>query len=86
MNETATIAAIAAALVAAQTGMIWFLLREVRAAVNGLARETSDLTLAIAIDIATRDTANVATRAVARQLVRERDAVRARELEQERDR
>lgn len=71
---------IAAFVLAVLTPMIWYLLREIRAAVNGLAREVSDLTLAIAIDVATRPEANVATKRLAEQMVNERSQIRAREL------
>lgn len=67
-------AAIAGAAAAAGVlgPLMWYLLREMRAAMNGLAREVSDLTLVIAVDIATRPSANTATRDLASQMVKER--------------
>lgn len=62
--------------------ILWYLLREMRAGMNGMAREVSDLTLMIALDIATRVSANEPTRAIARQMVKDRDQTRAREMEQ----
>lgn len=72
--------AIAAAISAALMPIVWYMLRENRAAMNGVARELSDLTLVMALDVATRTTANPATRRIARDMVRRRDGVRAREL------
>lgn len=72
---------VAAVVVGVLAPMMWYLLREIRAAVNGLSREVSDLTLAIAIDVATRPEANHATKRLAEQLVNERDRKRAREID-----
>lgn len=82
MSGDATVLGILATLVAAIVSMQWFLLRETRAAVNGLAREISDLVVTIALDVATRPSANEATRERARQMVRERDGVRAAAIDQ----
>lgn len=81
MTGDATVLGILATLVAAIVSMQWFLLRETRAAVNGLARELSDLVVTIALDVATRPTANEATRERARRMVRERDVVRGARLD-----
>lgn len=86
MSPEYTTSALVAALVAAIVSMQWFLLREVRAAMNGLSREISDLVVTIAMDVATRPNANGTTRELARRMVRERDPVREREIESGRDR
>ena len=84
MSTDQTILGVLAALIAAIISMQWFLLREVRASVNGLAREISDLVVTIALDVATRPSANEATRARARQMVADHNPVRGRELEEQR--
>lgn len=48
--------------------MMWFMLRELRAAINGIAREMSDLTLTIALDVATRPYTNEAVKKMAETL------------------
>ena len=83
MTTDQTTFGLLAAIIAAVLSMQWFLLREVRAAMNGLARNVSDLTLVIAIDLATRPGVNDAGRDLARRMVRDRDPLRARELDQE---
>ncbi len=84
MSDQASLIGLLGALVTAIIGMQWFLLRETRAAVNGLARNISDLTVAIALDIATRPAANAATRELASEIVKRHDVSRARELEERR--
>lgn len=77
----ATVLGIVSILLTAIVSMQWFLLREVRAAVNGLARNISDLTLTLALEVATRPTAGAGARDIARRIVRDRDEVRLRELD-----
>lgn len=83
MTDTTTFGLLAA-LVAAVVSMQWFLLRETRASVNGLSREIRDLVLVIAIDVATRPGINSATRETAARMVKDRDEIRSREIEEHR--
>lgn len=83
MTAETTTFGLLALLVGAIVSMQWFLLRETRAAVNALAREISDLVVTLALDLATRPTANEATHERARRLVADRDALQAYRLDEQ---
>lgn len=65
--------AAAGAVVSVLAPMMWYMLRELRAQMNGLAREVSDLTLVIALDVASRPGANQTTREMATTIANRHD-------------
>jgi hypothetical protein len=85
VNITPESIAAAVAVVAVLAPMMWYMLRENRAAMNGVARELSDLTMVIALDVATRPSANEATRRMATDMVKQRDTIRGKRLDDDRE-
>lgn len=51
--------------------MVWFLMRDIARELRAVVRQVSDLTLAVALDVATRPNATADTKRIARRVARD---------------